>query len=561
MSTRYDAIVVGSGATGGYAAKELTERGLRVLMLERGRHVEHVRDYPTEAAAPWDMPMRGLGVPDVAADPVLSRLSPSVLNEYNQHFFARHADAPYQTAPDQPFCWVRGHQLGGKSLIWSRGTARWSSRDFTANQRDGIGTPWPIDYEEIRPWYDRVERFIGVSGENTGSASWPDGQYQKPMPLNAAELHLQAVLKDKFAGRVLTVGRTANLTEPLPGRAVCQSRDHCARGCSYGAYFCTQSSTLPAARATGRLTLKTDTLVERIELDTSGRRAKAVQAIDTRTGKREVIPARLIVLCASTLSSVQILFNSRHLHHPNGVGNHSDRLGRAIMDHAKATAAGGLLWGCDDRMSSSGRPTPSVIPPFRNVGVRDSEAFPRSYYYQVIVFRLGFSRGAFMPGVGHALKASLRRPGAWAIGFESTAECLPYDDNRATLDEQSVDRFGIPQLKLDVRFREAERAALRDARDQAVAMCRAAQVQLTMASAEPSVPGQAVHEVGGAAMGDDPGKSVLNRWNQVHGVANVLVTDGSAWCSGGAAPPTLTMLALTARACDRAAAQLKSGSL
>jgi choline dehydrogenase-like flavoprotein len=557
----YDAIVVGSGATGGYAAKELTERGLRVLMLERGRHVEHVKDYTTEPAAPWDLPMRGLGVPDVAADPVLSGLSPAVLNEYNQHYFARYADAPYQTAEGRPFSWVRGHQLGGKSLIWSRGTARWSERDFKANQREGIGTPWPIGYDDLKPWYDRVERFIGVSGENVGSASWPDGQYQRPMPLNAAELHLQTVLKDKFAGRVLTVARTANLTEPLPGRAVCQSRDHCARGCSYGAYFCTQSSTLPAARATGRLTLKTDALVERIELDAAGRRARAVQVVDTRTGKREVIAARLIVLCASTLSSVQILFNSRHAKHSAGLGNHSDRLGRAVMDHAKATVASGLLWGFDDRMSSSGRPAPSVMPPFRNIAQRDSEAFSRSYFYQVIAFRLGFSRGAFMPGVGNALKASLRRPGAWALGFEAAAECLPYDDNRATLHGSAVDRFGIPQLQLDVRFRDAERAALRDARDQALAMCQAAQVQVTAATAEPGTPGRAVHEVGGAAMGEDPAQSVLNRWNQVHGVANVIVTDGSAWCSNGAAPPTLTLLALTARACDHAASQLKAGRL
>jgi len=555
----FDAIVVGSGATGGLAAKELTERGLRVLLLERGRHVEHSRDYPTEHAAPWDMPQRGLAAPDVAGDPVLSRLSPAVFNEYNHHFFTRFADAPYQTADGRPFTWVRGHQLGGRSLIWSHGTARWSDADFQANRRDGVGTPWPIGYDELAPWYERVERFIGISGQATASASWPDGHFQPPLPLNAAELHLQRVLKERFDGRQLTVQRSANLTEPLPGRAPCQSRDHCARGCSFGAYFCTQSSTLPAARATRRLTLRKDAVVESLELDAAGRRARGVRVVDARTGRRETIPARMLVLCASTLGSVQILLNTRHPKHPNGLGNHADRLGRCIMDHAKATAASGLLWGFDDRVSSAGRPAPAVVPPFRKVGRREREAFPRSYYYQVIVFRLGFSRGAFLPGVGAALKASLQRPGPWAVGFEATAECLPYEDNRATLDERAADRFGIPRLKLDVRFRDAERAALRDARDEALAMLRAADVQVTGAGAEPGAPGQAVHEVGGAAMGADPAHSVLDAWNRVHGVPNVLVTDGAAWCSSGCAPPTLTMLALTARACDRAAADLKAG--
>lgn len=561
---KFDAIVVGSGATGGYAAMELTRRGLRVLMVERGRNVEHGKDYTTENSAPWDVPMRGIGVPDVTNDPVLSKLSPAILNEYNHHFFERFKNAPYQTAERRPFNWIRGHQLGGRSLIWSRGTARWSEADFLANKRDGVGTPWPIGYADLAPWYERVEQFIGVSGQNETRSSWPDGKYQPPMPLNAAEIHLKSIIEKQYVDRTLTISRSANLTQPLQGRAVCQSRDHCARGCSFGAYFCTQSSTLPAAKATGRLTVITDSLVERVELDAAGKRATAVHAIDTRDKTRKRIEARLIVLCASTLSTVQILFNSKTAQHPNGLGNHSDRLGRSIMDHAKATVASGLLWGFDDRMSSSGRPIPSVIPPFRNVGLdmrTASRAFQRSYYYQVIAFRLGFSRGAFLPGIGRALKTSLNRPGAWAVGLEATAECLPYDDNRVTIDQQAVDPYGIPQLRIDVRFREAEQAAIRDAQVEAVTMLKASGVQLLDSRSEPGTPGQAVHEVGGAAMGHDPSRSVINSWNQIHGVPNLLVTDGAAWASNGCAPPTLTMLAITARACDHASKLLKSGTL
>lgn len=555
----FDAVVVGSGMTGGWAALELTRRGLRVLMLERGRHVEHGRDYPTENRAPWEMAYRGLGdaFPDQGAvHSNAIRLVNELVNEYNAHFFARFSDAPYQTAHDAPFNWIRGHQLGGRSITWSRQSLRWGPQDFLANARDGHGLPWPIDYRELEQWYAHIEAGIGVSGATDGVDCFPDGTFQPAMELTAFERHFAEVLSARFPGRRLIAPRTANLTAPVEGRGICAHRDQCSRGCSLGAYFSSLSSTLPLARATGRLEIRTDTLVEALEMDPAGGRARGLRVVDVRTGKRELIGAPAVMLCASAFSTLQILLNTRRV---NGMPDFGGlMLGRYIMDHPKTVAATGLYSGLDHRVSQGRRSSSPIVPRFQNVG-DDRRAFVRGYFYNLIAFRLGWSRGAFLPGIGAQFKHSLSRPGAWGVGLPAFAECLPYADNSVSLHETQTDRFGIPQLVIRLTYRENEQAMLEDARREAASMLRAVGVTLLSTSARAGTPGNSAHEMGGAAMGEDPMRSVTDPCGRLHAASNVVIGDGAVMNSSACQNPSLTYMALAARAANRLADRIQAG--
>lgn len=555
-----DAIVVGSGITGGWAAKVLCEAGLNTLVIERGRHVEHGKDYTTETTAPWELDLRGFLT--VAQRNNFGRkagagLMGDLVNGYVANFFTPPTDEPYATEDSEPFEWTRGYQLGGRSLTWARAVPRWGPDDFAF--AGGSPGAWPITYDDIAPFYDEVESFIGVSGARDGVASMPDGSFDPPMPIGAVEQVLVERIERAFAGRRVIAGRTANLTRERPGRSLCQYRDQCARGCSFGAYFSSLSSTLPAAEATGRLAILTNSLVGRIVFSDDRQRADGVEVVNVETGERAVINARLVVLCASALNSVQILLNSRSERYPSGLGAPA-ALGRFIMDHPKSTAATAMLPGFANSAGRGRRPTSLLVPRYRPL--RPGEGSPiGSYFHQLILFRLGWSRGAFQPGVGKDFERSLSRPGEWVFALPTFHECLPYADNRVELDPTLKDRHGIAQQKIAVSYRQNEQDLMAESKVEAEAMVRAVGGVLLSSSAASGPPGSAVHEMGGARMGANPSTSVVNALNQLHALPNVLVTDGACMVSSASQNPSLTYMALTVRACRAAAERLKGGSL
>jgi choline dehydrogenase-like flavoprotein len=560
-TTHFDAIVVGSGITGGWAAKELTERGLKVLLLERGPAIEHVKDYQTEWKAPWEMPFRGAGDADRYAREFPIWRRKFFLDEWTEHHFARDSDHPYSTDETQPFLWYRAYQLGGRSLVWGRQCYRMSDLDFDANRRDGHGSDWPIRYADLAPWYDHVEKFIGVSGSRDGIPELPDGQYQPPMGLNAVEKHVKATLEREWPGRTLIAGRTANLTEELEGqsRARCQYRNVCARGCSFGAYFSTQSSTLPAARATGNLVVKTDALVESLDYDATRQRITGVRVRHPQ-GVRTLYTGNLVFLCASTLNSVGVLLRSRDDAHPSGLANSSGVLGRYLMDHPSTLAASARFTTFQDRYYFGNRPNSVVIPRFRNLSSTDS-GFLRGYHFQGLAVRRGWHRGVNEAGLGREFKARLRAPGEWAVALVAFAEHLPNAENRVTLHPTAIGPDGLPQLDIRVAFGENERRAIADAALEARTILERAGGTIEASFSEPDPPGSAIHEMGGARMGSDPRTSVLNGHNQAHDFPNLFVTDGAAMASSACQNPSLTYMAMTARACAFAVEQLQAGAL
>jgi choline dehydrogenase-like flavoprotein len=556
----FDAIVVGSGITGGWAAKELTERGLKVLMLERGRHIEHIRDYTTEWVPPWAMTFRGFGdAQEFARDYPIWR-NKFFLDEWTRNHFVKDREHPYQTS-GEPFLWYRAYQLGGRSLVWGRQSQRLSEMDFAANASDGHGADWPIRYRDLAPWYDHVEDFIGVSGARDGLSQLPDGHFQPPMELNAVEKHFKAAIEKACPGRRLIIGRTANLTQPLEGqaRSPCQYRNTCGRGCSFGAYFSTQSSTLPAARKTGNLTLMTDTLAECVEYDAKARRASGVQ-VRHRDGTHAIYRARLVFLCASTLNSVGLMLRSQCETFPNGLANSSDTLGRYLMDHVSGLAALGEFTGFQDRYYFGNRPNSVVMPRFRNVDGETSADFVRGYQYQGLAVRRGWHRGLYQAGIGARFKDRLRSPGEWALLLVAFGECLPQADNRVTLHPTATDADGLPQLNVHFKFSDNERKLAADAVAEARRMVELAGGRVAAVSTDPDPGGSAIHEMGGARMGRDPRTSVLNAYNQAHDVPNLFVTDGASMASSGCQNPSLTYMALTARACAYAAERWRSAA-
>lgn len=559
---QFDAIVIGSGVSGGWAAKELTEKGLKVLMLDRGRMVEHGKDYPTEHMPPWKIPFRGKRLRELYAEdyPVQSQLY--VFNETTRHFFSTDKEHPYVYEPGG-FLWYRPEVVGGRSLLWGRQVYRWSDLDFEANKRDGHGIDWPIRYRDLAPWYSHVEKFIGVSGQAEHLPHLPDSEFLPPMEMTVAEKHVKRGIEQHYSDRIMTIGRVAVITRPHNGRGACHYCGPCERGCSVGAYFSTQSATLPAARATGNLTLKSDSVVESIDYDPETRRASGVRVIDARTGERMVYTGRIVFLCASTVGSTQILLNSRSASFPNGLANSSDVLGHYLMDHTLGTGAAGMVPGYLDKVMLGNRPNGIYIPRFRNLDGQDEDAdFLRGYGYQGGSMRMGWqAMSGQIPGFGAEYKHALRNPGPWMMFLTGFGECLPYRDNRIVLDERKRDRFGIPQVRFHFDFRENEEKMRLDIARQGEEMLKAAGLTNTSSFIHHSKGGEGIHEMGTARMGDDPRESVLNRWNQAHDVPNLFVTDGSCMTSASCVNPSLTYMALTARAVDYAVKQLSAGAI
>ncbi len=544
----YDAIVVGSGISGGWAAKELCEHGLKVLMLERGENVTHPK-YPTATMDVWEFPHRfHLSTDDKEVHPVQSRHWS--FREDNKHFYIKDNENPYEET--KRFDWIRGNILGGRSLLWSRACYRWSDLDFEANIKDGHGVDWPIRYKDIEPWYNYVESFIGVSGNRDGIPHLPDGNFLPPFDMNAAEKHFQQQVKNKFSDRQVIMGRTANLTKPVQGRGQCQARDLCHRGCPFGAYFSTNASTMPAAFATGKLTVKQQSLVNRVLYDEQKQRATGVEVIDTTTGKTTEYFAPLLFLNASTVATAAILLNSTSNRFSNGLGNGSDQVGRNVMDHHKGLSASGQVDGMEDRYYYGRRPTPAYIPRFRNVTTKD-DRFLRGYHYGVS----GGRGRQYADGIGSEVKDAMSEPGGWQITMYGFGECLPYEGNRITLNHDKKDKWDRPLLVVDCEFKDNEKTMHEDMGATAQEMLEAAGYKNIIINNEMSFPGNANHEMGTARMGKDPKTSVLNSFNQMHEVPNVFITDGSSMASGSCVNPSLTYMALTARACNYAVKELK----
>ena len=563
----YDAIVVGSGVSGGWAAKELCEKGLNTLVLERGRPVEHGKDYITEHKRPWAFKFRGgsLGRADREGNPMIAR-ELGVFNEQTQHFFVRDTEQPY--IEDNPFTWIRGYHVGGRSVTWGRQCYRWSDLDFEANARDGYGVDWPIRYADIAPWYSYVERYIGVSGEKLGLPQLPDGEFLPPMELNAVEKHTRDRIKAAFPERQMTVGRVAILTEAHGGRAACHYCGPCARGCSTGSYFSSLSVTLPAAAATGNLTLRPNSVVHSVIYDEENDRAAGVRVIDDETKEMTEYRARIVFLCASTIGSTQILLNSKTPRFSDGLANSSGELGHNLMDHHFRVGATALMEGFDDRYYYGNRPNGTYTARFRNISPETRHPdFVRGYGYQGSASRPSWKRGNDMEGFGEDLKRALRDPGPWEWWIGAWCEALPRHENMMSLDPDQTDQWGMPLIRIDCTWGENEFAMRKDALLCAEEMMHAAggtSIE-TFDEYEEGTPGAApglcIHEMGTARMGRDPGTSVLNGFNQAHDVSNLFVTDGSCMTSSACQNPSITYMALTARAVDYAVDQLEKGNI
>ena len=567
-SETFDAIVVGSGITGGWAAKELCERGLRTLMVERGRPVEHRSDYIGEGVDPWKMPNRGLVDNKLAEDQFAEQRKCYAFDEHTKHFFNNDRDMPYSTPEGRPFSWIRGNQLGGKSLMWARQSYRWSDLDFKANAKDGHGVDWPIRYPDLAPWYSHVERHIGISGQAENIDVLPDSEFMPAFEFNTVEAALKKKFDASFAPARMIMGRCAHLTAPSAehlalGRGSCQARSTCHRGCSFGAYFSTQSSTLPAAVATGRLRIATNAIVHSVLYDPKTNRATGVRVIDSETMETREYVAKVVFLCASTLGSTQVLLNSTSPSFPTGLANSSGVLGHYLMDHLYGAGATGRIEGFEEDFYSGRRPTGPIIPRFRNVGEQQTD-FLRGYSLSGGAARQGWREQSGKPGFGKDYKAMLRQPGGWRFGLHGSGEMLPRFENMVSLHPTKKDKWGMPQLHIDCTFSENDRKMQDDIANTAANILEtlgARDVKKETKSLVDWPPGLSIHEMGTARMGRDPQTSLLNGNNQAHDVPNLFVTDGACMSSSAWQNPSLTFMALTARACAFAAEQFKLGKL
>lgn len=562
----FDAIVIGSGISGGWAAKELSEKGLKTLVLERGRMVRHIEDYPTAHMDPWDFKNRGRLTPEeLKKFPKQSR-SYIATNRATTHFAINDLENPYTEV--KRFDWIRGDHVGGRSILWGRQSYRLSPMDFEANARDGFGVDWPIRYEDIAPWYDYAERFAGINGRKENLPQLPDGVFLPPMDMNCLEEHVREKIAENFNGRVMTIGRNANLTKADPAihgnRGKCQFRNRCARGCPYGGYFSSNAATLPAAEATGNMTLRPDSIVHSLIYDPETNRATGVRVIDRHTNETHEYYARIIFCNASTLGTATILLNSKSDAFPDGFGNSSGQLGHNLMDHHFRCGASGTYDGFADKYYDGRRANGIYIPRFRNID-KQSE---RKDYLRGFGYQGGASRTNWMRGVremelslGAEMKAALIQPGPWRMGLTGFGECLPYYENKVTLNEEVRDKWGMPTLTIDCEFKENEMAMRKDMMDSAAEMLEAAGLKNVQTYDAGSWPGLGIHEMGTARMGRDPKTSVLNKWNQMHDVPNVFITDGSCMTSAACQNPSLTYMALTARAADYAVQQMKKMEL
>ncbi len=560
----YDAIVVGTGISGGWAAKELCEQGLKTLVLDRGRMVNHITDYPTANMDPWDFPNGGeLPREEKAKQQKQARTGYTVRAPHN-FWFVDDLEHPYNEV--KRFDWMRGYHVGGRSIMWGRHSYRWSEMDFEANKKDGIAVDWPVRYKDIAPWYDKVEAYIGVSGENLGLPQHPDGILEPMMELNCVEQHLREKVAENFDGRVITAGRVAHITSDKKfegaNRQKCQYRNRCIRGCPFGAYFSSNSSTLPAAEATGNMTLRPDSIVYEVMYDPDTRKATGVKVIDRLTMEKYEFKARVIFLCASTVASTAILMQSKSDRFPDGMGNDSGQLGRNIMDHHLGVGASGRLDGYEDKYYRGRKANGIYIPRFRNLGgSSNTDKFIRGYGYQGGGSRNNWADTIKELSHGAALKDAILKPGGWTFGMSGFGEVLPYEDNRMYLDTEKLDKWGLPTVTFDAEFKENEWKMREDIKEQAVAMLEKSGFRDITPFDNPGALGLGIHEMGTARMGRDPKTSVLNGYNQIHAVKNVYVTDGSFMTSASCVNPSLTYMAFTARAADHAVKELKKGNI
>jgi len=554
----YDAIVVGSGISGGWAAKELTEKGLKVIMLERGENIEHIKDYVNATKGPWEFPHRGGRTQQMIRDyPVLKRDYP--LNEMNLSYWTNEKDCPYVEV--KRFDWYRGYHVGGRSLMWGRQSYRLSEMDFEANAKDGIAVDWPIRYKDVAPWYDHVERFAGISGNKDGLPQLPDGQFLPPMEMNCVEKDVAARIKTHFKGqRTMTIGRVANITAPHKGRTACQYRSKCWLGCPFGAYFSTQSSTLPAAVATGNLTLRPYSIVSKVLYDKDTKKATGVEVIDAETNNVIEYKAKVVFLCASALNSTWVLLNSATDIWPGGLGSSSGELGHNLMDHHFRCGASGRAEGYEDKYYFGRRPNGIYIPRFRNLG-GEKRDYIRGFGYQGGASRQGWKREVAELSIGAGLKEALTEPGDWTIGLGAFGETLPYHENKITLDKNTKDKWGLPVLAIDCEIKENEKKMRIDMMQDGKEMLEAAGIKDVKSFDNGYTMGMGIHEMGTARMGRDPKTSVLNEHNQVWDAKNVFVTDGACMTSAACQNPSLTYMALTARAADFAVSELKKRNL
>jgi len=554
----YDAIVIGSGISGGWAAKELTEKGLKTIMLERGRNVEHIKDYVNATKDPWDFPHRGGRTQEMIENyPVLKRDYP--LSEKNLDFWASDKDSPYTEI--KRFDWFRGYQVGGRSLMWGRQSYRLSPMDFEANAKEGIAVDWPIRYQDLEKWYGHVERFAGISGTKAGLAQLPDGDFLPGMEMNVVEKEVAARIKAHYKdSRHMMIGRAANLTKAIHGRTNCQFRSKCSLGCPFGGYFSTQSSTLPAAMATGNLTLRPFSIVTKILYDKDTKKAKGVEVLDAETNKTYEYYAKVIFLNASTLNTTWILMNSATDVWEGGLGSSSGQLGHNLMDHHFRIGASGRMEGFEDKYVYGRRPNGIYIPRFRNIGP-DKRDYLRGFGYQGGANREGWGRSVAEMSIGGDFKDALCEPGAWTMGITAFGETLPYYENKVTLDKTKKDKWGLNILAIDAEIKENELKMRKDMAADAQEMLEAAGLKDVKTFDTGYSLGMGIHEMGTARMGHDPKTSVLNKFNQVWDAPNVYVTDGAAMTSAACQNPSLTYMALTARAVDHAFTELKKGNI
>jgi len=560
IEEHYDAIVIGTGITGGWAAKELCENGLKTLVLERGRMVHHITDYTTANLDPWDFEHRGEKNPKDIERQLKQNRTGYTTKPDSSHWFVDDIKHPYNET--KRFDWMRGYHVGGRSITWGRQSYRLSEMDFKANKKDGHGVDWPIRYKDIAPWYDKVEEYIGVCGTNEGLAQLPDGKFSEAMDLTCVEKDLVKKVADNFEGRVVTNARTAHITGDAPheGRSKCQFRDRCIRGCPFGGYFSSNASTLPAAERTENMTLRPNSIAHEIVYDEKSGLAKGVKVIDAVSKERLFFKSTVIFSCASAIASASILMQSKSKRFPNGLGNDSGELGHNIMDHHLDVGARAQVDGYDDKYYKGRRPGGFYIPRFRNLDKKSSRKdYIRGFGYQGGSGRSNWKRGISEMSYGKELKEELLKPGSWHIGMGGFGECLPYHENKMTLDYDKLDEWGLPTVTFDVEFKENEKKMRKDMQEEAIDMLKAAGFKNVSGfdGANSFYPGLGIHEMGTARMGKDPKTSVLNEYNQIHAVPNVYVTDGAFMTSSGCQNPSLTYMAFTARAANHAAQQLK----
>ncbi|MGB0487087.1 MAG: GMC oxidoreductase [Flavobacteriaceae bacterium] len=563
MEMNYDAIVIGTGVSGGWAAKELCEKGLKTLVLERGRMIKHNQDYPTANMEDWEFPAGDVITQEIKKNQPKQSRTGYVNTESTKHFFVNDIEHPYNE--DKRFDWIRGYHVGGRSLLWARQSYRLTPFDFVANKEDGYGVDWPIRYKDLAPWYDYVENYIGVSGENLNLNQFPNQQLLKPMELNCVEKVLQKSISEKYESRHMTIGRVAHITEgtkPGLGRLSCQFRNRCRRGCPFGAYFSSNSSTLPAAEATGNMTLRPNSIVYEIIYDETKKKATGVKIIDSESKLTYEFKSKIIFMCASTVPTTSILMQSKSSRFPNGLGNDSGELGHNLMDHHFQIGADGVYDGFEDQYYTGRRPNGIYIPRFQNIGGNTKRKdFLRGYGYQGGASRTDWTEYVKEASYGEKLKQAIVKPGKWVMGLNGFGEVLPYHENKMYLNYNKTDNWGLPTVTFDAKLRENELSMRKDMQLQAMEMLDKAGFKDIKPYESSYALGLGIHEMGTARMGRDPKTSVLNSFNQMHSVKNIFVSDGSCMTSSGNVNPSLTYMAITARAVNYAVNELRKNNI